>query len=164
MLSDTFQMTLAYEDAIIKVQSKNRPKDMLQTDIEQEPVEGEQQSAPGSEPVEMILDVVGNSDLKQINMSKKEFMAYIKDYFKKVIAYLEENGKKDRIDGFKKGAQEFIKFIIPKYDDIELYTGANGENDDGDIVGCVCIAYWEKDDAPGPMFYFFKDGLKEEAV
>ena len=164
MLSDTFQLTLAYEDAIIKVQSKNRPKDMLQTDIETEPVEGEQPQAQGSELVEMVLDVVANSELKQVNMSKKEFMAYIKDYFKKVIAYLEENGKSDRVDGFKKGAQEFIKFIVPKFDDIELYTGANGENDEGDIVGAICIAYWEKDDAPGPMFYFFKDGLKEEAV
>ena len=164
MLSDTFQLTLAYEDAIIKVQSKNRPKDTLHTDIETEPVEGEQPQAQVSEPVEMVLDVVANSELKQINMSKKEFMAYIKDYFKKVISYLEENGKSDRVDGFKKGAQEFIKFIVPKFDDIELYTGANGENDEGDIVGAICIAYWEKDDAPGPMFYFFKDGLKEEAV
>ena len=164
MLSDTFQLTLAYEDAIIKVQSKNRPKDVLITDIETEQAEGEQPQAPGSEPVEMALDVITNSQLKQVNMSKKEFMAYIKDYFKKVIAYLEENGKSDRVDSFKKGAQEFIKFIIPKYDDIELYTGPNGENDDGDIVGAICISYWEKDDAPGPMFYFFKDGLKEEAV
>ena len=97
-------------------------------------------------------------------MSKKEFMAYIKDYFKKIIAYLEENGKKDRVDGFKKGAQAFIKFIIGKYDDVELYTGANGENEDGEIVGGICISYWEDEEAKGPMFYFFKDGLKEEAV
>ena len=67
---------------------------MLQTDIEQEPVEGEQQSAPGSEPVEMILDVVGNSDLKQVNMSKKEFMAYIKDYFKKRYCLFRRKWKK----------------------------------------------------------------------
>ena len=165
MLSDTFELTLAYDDAIIKVQSKNRPKDMLIVDdIEPEPVEGEQQQAPGSEPVEMVLDIVANSELKPVNMSKKEFVAYIKDYFKKVVTYLEEHGKADRVDGFKKGAQDFIKYIIPKYDDIELYTGANGENDEGDIVGAICIAYWEKDDAPGPMFYFFKDGLREEAV
>ena len=112
----------------------------------------------------MVLDVIANSELKQVNMSKKEFMAYIKDYFKKIIAYLEENGKKDRVDGFKKGAQAFIKFIVPKFDDIELYTGAHGENDDGEIVGGICISYWEDEEAKGPMFYFFKDGLKEEAV
>ena len=166
MLSDTFQMTSEYEDAILKVPSKNRPKDELHTDIpDNDEAEGEQQNnEPGKEPVEMVLDVVANSELKQVNMSKKEFMAYIKDYFKKVIAYLEENGKKDRIDGFKKGAQAFIKFIVPKYDEIELYTGSNGENDEGDIVGGVCISYWEDESAKGPMFYFFKDGLKEEAV
>ncbi len=168
MLSDTFQMTVEYEDAIYKVPSKNRPKDDL-GDVDVgcgdafTKQEGEEEpSAP--QGVEMVLDVVANSELKQVNMSKKEFMAYIKDYFKKIIAYLEENGKKDRVEGFKKGAQAFIKFIVPKFDDIELYTGANGENDDGEIVGGVCISYWEDDSAKGPMFYFFKDGLKEEAV
>ena len=169
MLSDTFQMTLEYEDAIIKVPSKNRPKDDLgDVDIgcgnEFGNPDGEAEQAPAQGGAEMVLDVVANSELKQVNMSKKEFMAYIKDYFKKVISYLEENGKKDRVDGFKKGAQAFIKFIVPKYDEIELYTGANGENDDGDIVGGVCISYWEDESAKGPMFYFFKDGLKEEAV
>ena len=168
MLSDTFQMTVEYEDAIYKVPSKNRPKDDL-GDVDVgcgdafTKQEGEEEpSAP--QGVEMVLDVVANSELKQVNMSKKEFMAYIKDCFKKIIAYLEENGKKDRVEGFKKGAQAFIKFIVPKYDDIELYTGANGENDDGEIVGGICISYWEDDSAKGPMFYFFKDGLKEEAV
>ena len=168
MLSDTFQMTVEYEDAIYKVPSKNRPKDDL-GDVDVgcgdafTKQEGEEEpSAP--QGVEMVLDVIANSELKQVNMSKKEFMAYIKDYFKKIIAYLEENGKKDRVDGFKKGAQAFIKFIVPKFDDIELYTGANGENDDGEIVGGICISYWEDDSAKGPMFYFFKDGLKEEAV
>ena len=169
MLSDTFQMTVEYDDAIIKVPSKNRPKDDLgNVDVGCGNAfgnpEGEEDNAPPQEGVEMVLDVVANSELKQVNMSKKEFMAYIKDYFKKVIAYLEENGKKDRVEGFKKGAQAFIKFIVPKYDEIELYTGANGENDEGEIVGAVCISYWEDESAKGPMFYFFKDGLKEEAV
>jgi len=168
MLSDTFQMTSEYEDAILKVPSKNRPKDDLNNvDIgcgdEFAKAEGAEDPAP-QQGVEMVLDVIANSELKQVNMSKKEFMAYIKDYFKKLIAYMEENGKKDRVDGFKKGAQAFIKFIIPHFDDIEIYTGANGENDEGEIVGSVCISYWEDDTAKGPMFYFFKDGLKEEAV
>ena len=168
MLSDTFQMTLDYEDAIIKVPSKNRPKDDLgNVDVGCGDAftkkEGEDEQ-PAQGGVEMVLDVIANSELKQVNMSKKEFMAYIKDYFKKIIAYLEENGKKDRVEGFKKGAQAFIKFIVPKFDDIELYTGAHGENDDGEIVGGICISYWEDEGAQGPMFYFFKDGLKEEAV
>ena len=168
MLSDTFQMTIEYEEAIYKVPSKNRPKDDLgNVDVGCGDAftknEGEDEQ-PAQGGVEMVLDVIANSELKQVNMSKKEFMAYIKDYFKKIIAYLEENGKKDRVEGFKKGAQAFIKFIVPKFDDIELYTGAHGENDDGEIVGGICISYWEDEGAQGPMFYFFKDGLKEEAV
>ena len=168
MLSDTFQMTIEYEEAIYKVPSKNRPKDDL-GDVDVgcgdafTKKEGEDEQ-PAQGGVEMVLDVIANSELKQVNMSKKEFMAYIKDYFKKIIAYLEENGKKDRVDGLKKGAQAFIKFIVPKFDDIELYTGAHGENDDGEIVGGICISYWEDEGAKGPMFYIFKDGLKEEAV
>ena len=104
MLSDTFQMTLDYEDAIIKVPSKNRPKDDLNNvDIGCGNAfgggDGEEEQAPaGGEGVEMVLDVVANSELKQVNMSKKEFMAYIKDYFKKIIAYLEGNGKKEDSD------------------------------------------------------------------
>ena len=170
MLSDTFQMTLDYNDAIIKVPSKNRPKDDLgNVDIGCGNAFGggdaeEEQPAAGGEGVEMVLDVVANSELKQVNMSKKEFMAFIKDYLKKVVTYLEENGKKDRVDGFKKGATDFIKFIAKNFDDVELYTGAHGENEDGEIVGGICFAYWEDESAKGPMFYFFKDGLKEEAV
>ena len=168
MLSDTFQMTSEYDDAILKVPSKNVPKDSLgNVDVGCGNAFGggeeEEQQAP-QEGVEMVLDVVQNGNLKQVNMSKKEFMAYIKDYFKKLIAYMEENGKKDRVEGFKKGAQAFIKFIIPHFDDIELYTGDHGENDDGEIVGSVCISYWEDETAKGPMFYFFQDGLKSEAV
>ena len=168
MTSDTFQMTSEYDDAILKIPSKNRPKDDLGNvdvgcgDAFTKGEGAEEPAAP--EGVEMVLDVIANHELKQVNMSKKEFMAYIKDYFKKLIAYMEENGKKDRVEGFKKGAQAFIKFIIPHFDDIEIYTGANGENDEGEIVGGVCISYWEDDTAKGPMFYFFKDGLKAEAV
>ena len=152
MLSDTFQMTSEYDDAILKVPSKNVPKDSLgDVDVGCGNAFGggeeEQQQAP-QEGVEMVLDVVQNGNLKQVNMSKKEFMAYIKDYFKKL----------------KKGAQAFIKFIIPHFDDVELYTGDHGENDDGEIVGSVCISYWEDETAKGPMFYFFQDGLKSEAV
>ena len=112
----------------------------------------------------MVLDVVANSELKQVNMSKKEFIAYIKDYFKKIVTYFEENGKKDRIESFKKSVQAFMKFIVPKLYDIELYTRAKGENYEGEIVGGICISYWVDDSAKGPIFYFFKDGLKEEVV
>ena len=52
MLSDTFQMTIEYEDAIIKVPSKNRPKDALIVDVpNNDEQEGEDNNAQGNETV-----------------------------------------------------------------------------------------------------------------
>ena len=168
ILSDTFKMTLDYEDAIIKVQSRNRPKDDSgKVDIGCRNALGggeDEPSAVESEGVEMELDVVANSELKQVHMNRREFISYLRDYFNQIVTYLQENGRSDRVDGFKKGVQAFIKFIFHKYDEIELFTGAHGVNDDGEIVGGICISYWENDEAKGPMFYFFKDGLREVAV
>ena len=94
-------------------------------------------------------------------MSKKEFMAYIKDFFKKVVTYFEEHDKKDRVETFKKGATAFIKFIVPHFDDLELYTGSSHQEHE-DVEGGIAIAYWEDESAKGPVLYFFKDALKEE--
>ena len=167
-MSDIFPFELAYDDVIMKVKTHYKKKeDVGNVDIGCGNAfgGGEEDTGPADEePAEKVIDVVYNSNLQQVHMSKKEFVAFIKDYFKKIVTYLEENGKKDRVEGFKKGAQAFIKFIVPKYDEVELYTGANGENEDGEIVGGICISYWENEEAKGPMFYFFKDGLKEEAV
>ena len=62
--------------------------------------------------VEMILGVATNSELKYDKKRKEEFMFYITDYFKKVIAYAEKL-KKSRVEVFK------------KYDDILFHTKAN---------------------------------------
>ena len=116
MLSDTFQMALEYENAIIKVPSKNRPKDDLgNVDIGCGNAFGggeakEEQPAAGGEGVEMVLDVVANSELKQVNMSKKEFMLYQR-IFQNNCYLFRRKWKKDRVYGIKKGAHAFIKYI-----------------------------------------------------
>ena len=75
-------------------------------------------------------------------------MSYIKEYFKKVIAYL-ENWKEGQVEGFK------------KFDDIEFYTKANRWNNKDEKIRNVFIFYSEDDTTKGLLFYFFKDGLKE---
>lgn len=47
-------------------------------------------------------------------------MAYIKEFLKKLKGELAEKGKADRVDAFMKGAQEFVKFIVSKFDEVEL--------------------------------------------
>lgn len=83
-------------------------------------------------------------------------MALVKPFLKKLKTFLEENGKADRVESFQKGAQNFIKNIVANYDDWEFYTGAS-EKLDGSLV----CSFWEDESATGPMFYLFKDCLKE---
>jgi Translationally controlled tumour protein len=44
-------------------------------------------------------------------------MNMIKTYLKRVVAFLKEKGKEDRVKGFQAGATELIKFIMAKYDE-----------------------------------------------
>ena len=164
-MSDIFPFELAYDDVIMKVKTHYKKKeDVGNVDIGCGNAfgGGEEDTGPvEDEPAEKVIDVVYNSNLQPVHMSKKEFMAYIKEYFKKIVAYLESNGKSDRVDTFKKGATEFIKFIVPHYDEVELYTGSS-HHDDDDLEGGIVIQYWEDEEAPGPVLYYFKDALKEE--
>ena len=164
-MSDIFPFELAYEDTIMKVKSSyKKPEDVGNIDIgcgnEFGGAEEEPAGAGESAPVEKVIDVVHNANLQPFQMSKAEFMAYVKAFFAKVVKYLQDNGKEDRVDTFKKGATAFMKFIAPKFNDIEIYVGAS-KTDDDDLSGSFAISFWEDDSAPGPVFYFFKDALKE---
>ena len=160
-MSDIFPYTLEYDDVIMKVQSSYKPKDKIEDIDKLICNEGGENQGGDDEPTENVNDVIYNANLQPVTMSKKEFMAYIKDFFKKVVTYLEEHDKKDRVDTFKKGATAFIKFIIPHFDDLELYTGASHQEHE-DVEGGIAIAYWEDESAKGPVVYFFKDALREE--
>ena len=152
-MSDIFPYTLEYDDVIMKVQSEYKPKNQKYFfGLEK----GEDE-----EPTDIVNDVIYTANLQPITMSKKDFMSYFKDFFKKVVTYLEEHDKNDRVDSFKKGAIAFIKFIIPHFDDLELYIGASHQEHE-DVEGGIAIAYWEDESARGPVVYFFKDALREE--
>lgn len=165
MMSDIFKYELAYENAIMKVPSAYKSADKIgEVDIGcgNEFGGGEDQGPADEEPAEKVLDVIYNAGLQPYTMTKKEFMSYLKAYFAKVVKYLEENGKADRVADFKKGATAFTKFIVGKFDEIELYIGKSHSEDDDEVKGGIAISYWEDEGAKGPMIYFFMDGMKEE--
>lgn len=84
-------------------------------------------------------------------------MAYIKGYLPKVKKHLEESGKADRVPVFQKGATAFVKDIVSKFDEVQIYTGKDF-NTDGGYAYCY---YVNQEDA-GPTFFYFVDGMKEE--
>ncbi len=101
---------------------------------------------------EKVLDIQFNSGLMEYPMSKPEFMAYIKGYMKK----LKEKVDPERVEGFMKGAQELVKLVVPKFEEYTIYTAAKES-----VEGGIALSFWENEEAAGPMFYFFRDGLKD---
>ena len=89
----------------------------------------EEAGGDGSEPQEKVINVAYNANLVSTTFSKAEFMAYIKNFLKNLKTYLEENGKKYRVEAFQKGAQDFIKFVVSKFTDFEFYTGSSEKLD-----------------------------------
>ena len=81
-------------------------------------------------------------------------MGLVKPYLKKVVAKLTELGKEDRIKGFQQGATEMIKFLISKWDEMQIFTGKSYDTDAG-----LCFAY-TMDGEIDPTFMFFNDGMK----
>jgi len=69
--------------------------------------------------VEKVLDIQYNFNLVEYSFSKPDFMTYIKGYLKKVKDHLAEKNP-DRVDGFMKGAQEFIKSLVGKFEEYTL--------------------------------------------
>ena len=51
-------------------------------------------------------------------------MNYLKDYMKRVVAYLESNNKADQVDSFKKNINGVMKSLLGKFNDLQFYTGS----------------------------------------
>jgi len=148
MLSDSWPWKYIYEDTTVEVQGKMVTKGALDIGIESE--EGVDDKG------ETVIDIVDSMRLKETQFDKKSFTVYVKTYLKRVKAYLEENGKAERVPNFQKGATELIKFVLAKFDEIQFFCG-----EDYDLDGAVSFAIFKDSKDPGPTFYFLVDGLKE---
>ena len=54
---------------------------------------------------------------------KNDYMAYLKDYMKKVVKYLEENNRAAEVDTFKKNINGVMKGLLGKFSDLQFYQG-----------------------------------------
>ena len=83
-------------------------------------------------------------------------MALVKPLLKKTVEKLKEMGKEDRVADFQKGATELVKFVIGKFDEMQIFTGASYDTD-----ASLAFAY-TMDGEIDPTFLFFNDCMKEE--
>ena len=57
--------------------------------------------------------------------SKKDYTVYLKDYMKKVVKYLEDNGRGGEVEEFKKNINGVMKELLGKFKDLQFFTGIN---------------------------------------
>ncbi|XP_040566027.1 translationally-controlled tumor protein homolog [Lepeophtheirus salmonis] len=105
------------------------------------------------------VDVVLNHRLVETGFgSKKDYTVYLKDYMKKVVRYLEGSGKQAEVDTFKTNINKVMKEILPRFKDLQFYTG---ETMDPEAM-IIMLEYKEVDGKDIPVLYFFKHGLNEQ--
>ena len=81
----------------------------------------------------------------------------IKALMKKTVGYLKEQGQDDRVKPFQKGATEMVKFVMGKFDEMQIFIGESEEAADASFA----FSY-TKDGETDPVFLFFLDCMKEE--
>ena len=157
MVSDSYKSTLIFDDACLEVQAKYITK-AGDGDIDigaGNAFGGGEEEEVDESGGETVINVVDAHKLQECQLSKKDTMAMLKAYLKRVVGYLKENGKEDRVPGFKKGATDMIKLIMEKFDEMMIFTGENFDTEAG-----LAFSY-TKDGETEPVFLFFNDGCKE---
>ena len=66
-------------------------------------------------------------------------------------------GKGDRVATFQKGATQFVKHIVEKFDEVQIFAGENYDMEAG-----FAYCYYVNQDDEGPTFFYFADGMREE--
>ena len=75
----------------------------------------------------IVINLVEHHALKEVKMDKAAFMAAIKEFLKRTVGHMKENGQEENIKTYRAQATEFVKFVVGKFADFTIYTGENGD-------------------------------------
>ena len=124
------------------------------------------------------IDIVLNHRLTESGFgSKKDYTVYLKDYMKKIVTYLENNGRADEVDSFKKNINGYMKDVLGRFKDLQFFVGEtsfdqsqfrkknsfSGESMDNDAM-IMIMDYKDYQGEERPFLIAFKHGLEEEKV
>lgn len=151
LCSDSYPHKLTCNDACLEVKARYTKKGADQIMIASDDV------IEDDEEGETVVDIVDAFKLNEINLSKKDFVAYVKGFLGTVTKNLEANGKAERVPEFKKGATELTKVIMARFDEFQIFTGPSYN-----MEGALAFAYQKEQEDDGPTFLYFIDSMKEE--
>lgn len=156
MFSDTYKIKLV-DQVLYEVYGKLVTRKGGDIQLDGANPSAEEASEDCDEAVESGVDIVLNHRLVETSFDKKGYMAYLKDYMKKIVERLQEK-EPDQVDVFKTNMNKVMKELLGRFKDMQFFTGENMDPD-GMIV---LIEYKDVDGENIPVLYAFKHGLEEE--
>merc|ERR1711990_395270 len=157
LFSDTYPMKLV-DDCVYEVYGKHVQRKIGEDFDIGANASAEEAGEGTEEATESGVDLVLNHRLVETGFGKKaDYMNYLKDYMKRVVAYLESNDKKDQVEGFKKNINGVMKGLLGRFNDLQFYTGESMNP----AAMVALIDYREIDGEERPVIMFFKHGLEE---
>merc|ERR1712072_186873 len=157
MFSDTYPIKLV-ENCLWELTGKHISRTQDDIQLAGSNASAEEADEGTDSASESGVDIILNHRLVETGFgSKKDYTVYLKDYMKKVIAYLEENDMKDQVDGFKKNIQAVMGYLLKKFKDLQFFTGES-MNPDAMIL---MVEYRDVDGEERPIIMGFKHGLRE---
>jgi len=156
LFSDTYKMKLV-DEVMYEVYGKLLTRKLGDVQIDGANPSAEEADEATDEAVESGVDIVLNHRLVETSFDKKSYMAYLKDYMKKVVDNLTEN-KPDQVDVFKTNINKVMKELLGRFKDLQFFTGESMDPDGMVVI----IEYKDVDGNNIPVLYAFKHGLEEE--
>jgi len=158
LFSDTYKMTLV-SDCLYEVVGKYETRTDGEVVLEGANASAEEADEGTDANSTSGVDIVLNHRLTETGFgAKKDFTTYLKDYMKRVVKYLTENGREGEVDAFKKNITGVMTKLLSNFKELQFYTG---ESMDPDAMICM-LEYKEVNGEERPVLMFFKHGLEEE--
>merc|ERR1711875_68404 len=160
LFSDTYPIKLV-EDCLYEVTGKHisRTEGDIQLEGSNASAEGADGDEGGDATTVSGVDIILNHRLTETGFgSKKDYMVYLKDYMKKVVKYLEDNGRSGEVDTFKTKINGVMKDLLGRFKDLQFFTG---ESMDAEAM-ILILDYKEVDGEEKPILMAFKHGISEE--
>ncbi|KIJ20060.1 hypothetical protein PAXINDRAFT_67382 [Paxillus involutus ATCC 200175] len=153
MFSDAFPVKLI-DNIVYEVDCQLTTVKEGEVDIGANP-SSEEQDEGLDDGAKQVNNVIHSFRLQQTSFDKTSYVAYLKDYMKKVKTGLQKaDPDPAKVTAFTTGAGAYAKKIVAHFKDYEFYTGESMNTE-----GMVALLNY-RDDGITPYFTFWKDGLK----
>ena len=150
MISDSYPHTMTNNDTTMEVKAKYTKKGSDSIAIASDDVMDDDEEG------ETVVDIVDRFELQEMQLTKKEVMAWAKGYLTEITNKLKDSNP-DRVTDFKKGTTATLKLILSKFDEFQIFCGKSYN-----MEGALTFAYQKEQEDEGPTFLFFTDGMKGE--